>query len=70
MPNKKFAGIADGDVFTILTVDSEFAGLDGSAGQRIIAGFLSEPKFVEIPDNSEITPGWTWDGTNFNPPVA
>jgi hypothetical protein len=59
MTIKKFAGIVDGDVFTIIHIDSDFKGSDGMAGQRIIAGYLSEPKFVEIPDNSEIDHTWT-----------
>ena len=69
MTVKRFAGVVDGDVFTIISIDSEFKGVDGSAGDRIIAGFLSEPKFVEIPSDFDVNINWTWDGTEFHPPA-
>jgi hypothetical protein len=69
MTIKKFAGIVDGDIFTIVTIDSEFQGTDGAAGDRIIAGFLSEPKFVEIPEGFDIGLNWTWNENEFVPPV-
>lgn len=68
MTIRKFAGIVDKEIFTIFNLDSEFQGIDGIAGERIIAGYLSEPKFVEIPTDSEVTLDWTWDGTSFVPP--
>jgi hypothetical protein len=70
MTIKKFAGIVEGEVFTIVTVDSEFQGNDGVAGDRIIAGFSSDPKFVEIPSESEVTIEWTWDGNQFISPIV
>jgi hypothetical protein len=68
MAIKKFAGIVEGDVFTIITLDTEFQGSDGVTGDRLVAGFLSEPKFIEIPSDSEVNPYWTWDGNQFVPP--
>lgn len=65
MAIKKFAGIVDGDVFTILTVDSEYEGSDGEAGERIIAGLLSAPIFVEIPENLDVNLNWRWNNTEF-----
>ena len=70
MTLRKFAGIVDGDVFTIYTMDSEFEGIDGQAGERIIAGYLSNPIFVEIPLDAEIGINWIWDGTEFKRPEA
>lgn len=66
MTIKKFAGIVDGDVFTILTVDGEHRTVeDPNAGPRLVAGFSSDPKIVEIPSDLDVTVGWTWDGEIF-----
>jgi len=65
MTIKKFAGIVDGDIFTIISVDDEYQGSDGEAGERIIAGFLSQPIFVEIPDNLDINLNWKWNNSEF-----
>lgn len=65
MSIKKFAGIVEGDIFTIFVVDSEFQGENGEAGERIIAGLNSQPTFVEIPSDLNVSLGWKWDGTNF-----
>jgi len=48
MSIKKFAGIVDGDIFTIFVIDSEYQGEDGEAGERVIAGLSSQPTFIEI----------------------
>jgi len=65
MAIKKFAGVVDGDIFTILTVDSEFEGTDGQAGERLIAGFQSNPTIIEIPSSLDVEVGWIWDGQTF-----
>lgn len=65
---KKMAAIVDGDVFTVLTLDTDWKGPDGQGGERIYAGFSSNPIFVEIPTDSEISLGWTWNGETFLPP--
>lgn len=65
MAIKKFAGIVDGDIFTILTVDSEYQGSDGEAGERIIAGLLSDPIFVEIPETLDVSLNWRWNNAEF-----
>lgn len=65
MTVKKFAGIVDGDVFTIISVDDEYQGSDGEAGERIIAGLLSQPIFVEIPENLDVNLNWKWNNTEF-----
>lgn len=70
MTTRRFAGIVEGEVFTIVSIDSEFQGVDGVAGERIIAGYLSQPKFVEISSESEVTLDWTWDGNQFIPPTV
>lgn len=65
MTIKKFAGIVDGDIFTVMTMDTEFQGSDGVGGERIIAGLLSNPIFVEIPSELDVNINWTWNGTDF-----
>jgi hypothetical protein len=62
MTIKKFAGIVDNDIFTIVTVDTELQGLNA---ERLIAGLSSEPIFVEIPSNLDVNISWTWNGTEF-----
>jgi hypothetical protein len=61
MTIKRFAGIVGTDIFTITTIDSEYPGL----GERLLAGFSSDPKFVEIPDDLNVNIAWTWNGTEF-----
>lgn len=61
---KKFAFIADGDVFVIWAVQE---GSNPGADQ-MIAGLQSNPTVVEIPEDSEIAEGWTYDSFGFHPP--
>ena len=65
MTIKKFAGIVNGDIFTVMTIDTEFQGIDGVGGERIVAGLSSNPIFVEIPSTLDVTINWTWNGTEF-----
>jgi len=65
MTIKKFAGIVDGDIFTVLTIDTEFQGVDGEGGQRLVAGLSSNPIFVEIPSGLDVSIAWSWNGTEF-----
>jgi hypothetical protein len=66
MATKKFAAVVDGDVFTVMTIDSEYSTtLHPGLGERLIAGFSSDPKIIEIPEDQEIDIGWTWDGEIF-----
>jgi hypothetical protein len=65
MTIKKFAGIVDGDIFTIMTIDTEFQGVDGVGGERIVAGLSSNPIFVEVPSDLDVNISWSWNGTEF-----
>lgn len=65
MTIKKFAGIVDGDIFTVVTIDTEFQGEDGQGGARVVAGLSSNPIFVEIPSELDVNINWTWNGTDF-----
>jgi hypothetical protein len=65
MTIKKFAGIVDGDIFTVVTIDTEYQGEDGQGGARVVAGLSSNPIFVEIPSELDVNINWTWNGTDF-----
>jgi len=65
MTIKKFAGIVNGDIFTVMTIDTEFQGSDGEGGQRLVAGLSSNPIFVEIPSDLNVSIAWSWNGTEF-----
>jgi hypothetical protein len=65
MTIKKFAGIVDGDIFTVMTIDTEYLGSDGQGGERLVAGLSSNPIFVEIPSDLDVNISWSWNGTEF-----
>lgn len=62
---KKFAFVTNEDVFAVWTIDTEDTTENSSTTERILAGMLSNPIIVEIPDNVNVQNGWTWDGTEF-----
>ena len=59
----KFLFIVDGDVGMRL--------LFGESGisARQIACLRSNPTIIEVPLDSPVDTGWTWDGENFQPPA-
>jgi hypothetical protein len=65
MTIKKFAGIVNNDIFTVVTLDTDFQGSDGRGGERLVAGFSSNPIFVEVPSDLDVNINWTWNGTEF-----
>ena len=66
MATRKFAVVAGIDVFTVLILDDDPE--INPNGPRHAAGFASDPVVVEIPEESPITLGWTYDGSEFTPP--
>lgn len=66
----KFAFIADGDVFGVFSLDERNPNDLQDVEKRVIAGLLSDPKVVQIPLDSQVTSGWTWNGQEFQPPVS
>ena len=34
-----------------------------------IDALLNNPRFFEVPIDSEISEGWIWDGNDFHPPI-
>lgn len=59
---KKFILVVGQDVVTEMTMP------DVSKFRDLIDTLSNGPRFVEIPIDSEIDKGWTWDGNNFYPP--
>jgi hypothetical protein len=64
---KRYAGIVGEDVFTIFSFEAD--GSSNEYGPRLEAGMSSDPVFKEIPSDLDVSPGWTYDGSTFTPPV-
>ncbi len=63
---KKYALIAEGDVFMTISFDDTM-----SQTEAWVAGLASNPVIVEItndPNIENIKGGWTWDGNLFTAP--
>jgi hypothetical protein len=67
MTLRKFALISGEDVFTIFSVDDDIAV--NAVGPRLASGLSSNPTVLEIPLESEVTVGWTFDGTEYHNPA-
>lgn len=64
MSKRMFAVISGSAVFGRISIQDSTA-----FGQRRVAAFLSQPTVIET-TNTEVGPGWTWDGTDFVSPVV
>jgi hypothetical protein len=64
---KRYAGVVGEDVFTVFSFESDETL--NIHGPRLEAGMSSNPIFVEIPDDIEVSPGWVYNGTDFSLPV-
>jgi len=64
MAIRKFAIVVDGDVAGTIHFDEDSKE---PAAQRLMAALSSDPKIIESPENVEH--GWTYDGTQFLPPL-
>jgi len=60
---RKFILVVDEDIVADMTVP------EGPKFQSYIEALSNNPKFIEVPVDSEIDKGWSWDGNNFSPPV-
>jgi len=63
---KKYALIAEGDVFMTFSFDDSMPQTEAW-----VAGLASSPVIIEITDNPDadnIRGGWTWNGTEFVAP--
>lgn len=63
---RKFAFVAEGDVFMVWTFDSEDTdGADPAKVEMIMAGMASNPKVIEFMPDQGVDQGWTHDGIGF-----
>jgi len=65
MTTRRFVCIAEGDVFMQILFDDT---LSGPAAPTWAAGLASNPTVIEVTDQPNVVPGWTWDGTSFIAP--
>jgi hypothetical protein len=62
----KFAIVVGNDVAGTISLTDDPSV---QSAQRFIAAYRSNPVIVETGDENVMF-GWTWDGTNFNPPTG
>lgn len=65
---KKYVFVIDGEVGPDLIFEDQGVGEKFEANRALAAALSSNPTVVEIPIDSPVKPGWTWDGTNFKEP--
>lgn len=66
MSIKKFAFVAEGDVFHTWEISIDE---NGHGPEMLIAGLQSNPTVIEVLDpDLPVGLGWTFDGTNLIPP--
>jgi len=65
--HRKFALIAEGDVFMVLTINDE---IDPEKSERWVAGLNSNPIVVEFSAEESIDTGWTYSNGEFTQPTA
>jgi hypothetical protein len=65
----KFAFIAEGDVFGVISLDERNPNDIRDVEKRCIAGLSSDPKVVAIPLDSPVMPGWTYENGAFVAPI-
>lgn len=63
MEDKRYAFIAEGDVFGFIEVPG-----NSLQAERYNAGFNSNATVIDITDNPDVTVGWIWDGKIFKDP--
>ena len=64
--HRKFALIAEGDVFMVLTINDE---INPEQSERWVAGLNSNPVVVEFPEEESIGVGWTYSNGEFTQPA-
>ncbi len=65
MAIRRFVCVTEGDVFMQIQFDDTIGGARSTAWA---AGLASSPTVIEVTDQPNVVPGWTWDGTNFIAP--
>lgn len=64
MAGRKFILVVGEDIVTDMTMPNA----DKFAGH--IDALLNNPRFFEVPIDSQISEGWIWDGSDFHPPTT
>jgi hypothetical protein len=65
---RKFVLVIDGEVGTDLVFEDQGEGPKFEANRMLAAALSSEPVILEVPADSPVVSGWTWDGSTFTPP--
>lgn len=64
---------ANTNAFFAIVVDNEVTYLHvvNLSVEGMVAAFSSDPKIVRLTNEQvvQVMPGWTYDGSNFNPPA-
>ncbi len=67
MATRRFVCVTEGDVFMQIQFDDT---VGGSRSAAWAAGLASSPTVIEVTDQPDVAPGWTWDGTTFIAPQS
>ena len=65
MALRRYVFIVDGDVFMQILFDDETQGF---RSQGWAAGLASSPIVIEVTDQPNVIPGWSWNGSSFIEP--
>lgn len=67
MAIKKYPVLVEGEVFLVWVLETDGLGQDFM--DRVNAGMTSNPVIMDDPGIDELRVGWTFDGTDWHPPV-
>lgn len=65
---RKFVLVIDGEVGTDLVFEDQGDGPKFEANRMLAAALSSNPTILEVPSDSPVRSGWTWDGSTFTAP--
>lgn len=64
MTVRKFILVVEEDVVTDMTMPNV------NKFMNHIDALSNNPRFFEVPIESQISEGWVWDGNDFHPPIV
>ena len=67
MAIKKYPVLVEGEVFLVWVLETDGVGQDFI--DRVNAGMTSNPVIMDDPGIDDLRVGWTFDGTDWHPPV-
>lgn len=62
---RKFVFIVDGEVAGDLVFEDQGEDVKFERNRMFAAALLSDPVIVEVPSDSPVKSGWSWDGVDF-----